>query len=123
MLKRKQLTAAMVIAACVLALAAASAFAGASATVKPHRGPLRSKFEITLSGFKPRERIRAVESETYAGRLGRAYARVNSNGVLVMTVRGHDPTGRHTWRFTGLRSHRHASVSYRVTRRTGSNSA
>lgn len=101
------------IAACALAITPVAIGAdGATATVTPKRAKEGKTLEMLVRGMRPNERVKAVETAPF-GQTRTLYPRAGAGGSLIVRVKA-QIEGRHTWKFTGRRSKRTASVSYRV---------
>ena len=104
---------AALIAACALALTpVAIGQDGATASATPKRAKEGKVVEILVRGMRPNERVKAVESAPF-GQTRTLYPRAGAGGSLLVRVKA-QVKGRHTWKFTGRRSKRTASTSYRV---------
>ena len=102
-------------AAAVLALAAAPVAlgsGGATATATPTHATVGKTVQMLVKGMKPNERVKAHELAPF-GQTRNLYPRAGAGGSLLVKVRA-QVKGKHTWTFTGRRSHRSATTRYYV---------
>jgi hypothetical protein len=101
-------------AAVVLALAAPVALAsgGATATSTPTHAKVGRTVQMLVKGMRPNERVKAHEEAPF-GQTRNLYPRAGRGGSLLVKVRA-EVKGKHTWTFTGRRSHRRAKTAYYV---------
>jgi hypothetical protein len=100
-------------AVCVLGVTPVALGAGgATATATPSRVKEGKSVEMLVKGMKPNERVKAVEAAPF-GQKRTLYPRAGSGGTLIVKVKA-QIKGKHTWTFTGRRSHRSAKTSYIV---------
>jgi hypothetical protein len=85
---------------------------GTSVTTTPKRAKEGKTVEMLVRGMRPNERVKAVESAPF-GQKRTLYPRAGRSGSLLVRVRA-QIKGKHSWTFTGRRSKRKASTSYRV---------
>jgi len=101
--------------ACVLAIAPIAWAAGLSITTTPSHPKAGKMVEMKVSGLKPGERVKAVQTLTASGQKSTYFPRqrASSGGVLINTVRA-QIKGKHVWAYTGRQSHRKGSTHYVV---------
>ena len=100
-------------AACVLgATPIALASGGATATATPSRVKEGKSVEMLVKGMKANEKVKAVEAAPF-GQKRTLYPRAGGGGTLIVKVKA-QVKGKHTWTFTGRRSHKTATTHYVV---------
>jgi len=105
-------------AAAALALAVTPvALAGGGVTIKttPTRVTIGHKVEMLIKGMKPGEKIKGRETAPF-GQTQTIFPkfRVNSRGVILVTVQHARVRGKHTWVFTGRTSRRTGRTAFYV---------
>lgn len=101
-------TAALALAATPIAMGAG----GATATATPTRVKEGKAVEMLVKGMRPYERVKAHQLAPN-GQTRNLYPKAGAGGSLLVRVKA-QIKGKHVWTFTGRKSHRKASTSYRV---------
>src|SRR3954451_10999313 len=84
----------------------ALASGGATATATPSHVKEGKFVQMLVKNMKPNERVKAHEVAPF-GQTRNLFPRAGKGGALLVKVKG-QVKGKHTWTFTGRRSHRKA---------------
>jgi hypothetical protein len=105
---------ALAVAVCALAVASvALASGGATATATPSHVKENKSVQILVKGMRPGEKVKAVEVAPN-GQKRTLFPTAGQGGSLIVKVKA-QIKGKHTWTFTGRKSHHSATTHYVVT--------